>query len=104
MTDRTSSLPQWTPNPISIRDARCILGIVACLQGDVYARGEIVGLAQNAYEWISQNGGDTLPEDAGPNEFMNLLQDINVHLRFALGERTEYDDPEHHGPRIDPSE
>lgn len=87
----TSSEP--VPNPVHIRDAAALVGVLAVLEGLLLGDRLEDATAQKIAERFQAAG--LLEERWAARDLRRVLDDLNQRLRYALG---EYDEPPGPGP------
>jgi hypothetical protein len=83
-TDPASSVP----NPVQHRDAEVLIGILAVLEGAIWAGSFDEQAAGKVAERFAQEG--LLAGDYDRRDLRQALGDLNQRLRYAAG---EYDSP-----------
>ena len=79
-TDPAASVP----NPVQQRDAAVMIGILAVLEGAIWAGGFGEQTAGRIAERFAQEG--LLAADYDQRDLRQALGDLNQRLRFAAGE------------------
>jgi hypothetical protein len=89
-TDPAASVP----NPVQLRDAEVLIGILAILEGAIWAESFDEQTAGKVAERFAQEG--LLAGDYDQRDLRQALGDLNQRLRYAAG---EYSSPPESIPR-----